>query len=532
MKADFNRCIQTHHAATLKAKQEVIVMKRAKSVGLVVLFLCIGAVLFGCTQLFGPQDSLDPMGFSGESGRARVLIGFAERPGDAELATVRGLGGTIRYVYELIPVLAAEVPGTVVAELRRAVGARYVEPDGRVFATDAELDNTWGVKRIGAGVVHDEGVSGTGVLVAIIDTGIDYGHPEFASRYVGGYDFVNSDSDPLDDEGHGTHVAGTVAAAANDVGVVGVAPGALLLGYKVLDETGRGYVSDVIAAIEQAVEEDGAQVINMSLSGGTSESLELVCQQAYDAGVVLVASAGNTGNPPGRGDNVGAPAMYPSVIAVSATDNSDERPRWSSTGEAVELAAPGVSIVSTYLGGGYATMSGTSMSAPHVAGTVALLIGSGVTLPSEIRNILSSTSEDLGVSGWDPKYGHGLVSADSACGFEEPPAPAASMHVAEMVPSLVTTGPLVRARVAVKVVDEAGNPVEGATVIGQWYGATSGSASGLTGADGWASFRSDKVRSPEAGTLFTFCVEDVVKSDWFYDTEANEVGDCTSIESP
>ena len=277
-----------------------------------------------------------------------------------------------------------------------------------MFVTDTELDNTWGVKRIGAGVVHDEEISGTGVLVAIIDTGIDYNHLEFVGRYAGGYDFVNSDSDPLDDEGHGTHVAGTVAAADDGVGVVGVAPGALLLGYKVLDETGSGYWSDVIAGIEQAVA-DGARVINMSLSGGTSTSLELACQQAYGAGVVLVASAGNSGTPPGKGDNVGAPALYPTVIAVSATDNSDERPRWSSTGEAVELAAPGVNIVSTYLGGDYATKSGTSMSAPHVTGTVALLLSTGATAPDEIRNILSSTSEDLGVSGWDPKYGHGLV---------------------------------------------------------------------------------------------------------------------------
>jgi subtilisin len=242
-------------------------MKRAKSVGLVVLFLVIGAVLFGCTQLFGPQDSLEPMGFSEESGRAKVLIGFAERPGDTQLATIRGLGGEIRYVYDLIPVVAAEVPGTVIAELRRAVGARYVEPDGRVFATDAELDNTWGVKRIGAGVVHDEAIYGTDVRVAIIDTGIDYNHDEFLGRYAGGYDFVNGDSDPLDDEGHGTHVAGTVAAADDDLGVVGVAPEALLLAYKVLDETGSGYWSDVIAGIEQAVA-DGARVINMSLSGG------------------------------------------------------------------------------------------------------------------------------------------------------------------------------------------------------------------------------------------------------------------------
>ncbi|MCK5245374.1 S8 family serine peptidase, partial [Candidatus Bipolaricaulota bacterium] len=182
----------------------MIVMKRTKSVVLVVLFLCIGAVLFGCTQLFSPQDSLKPMGFSDENGRARVLIGFAERPGDAELSTIRGLGGTIRYAYELIPVVAAEVPGAVVAELRRAVGARYVEPDGRVFATDAELEAAWGVERIGAGVVHDEAITGAGVLVAIIDTGIDYNHPEFVGRYDGGYDFVNSDSDPLDDAGHGT----------------------------------------------------------------------------------------------------------------------------------------------------------------------------------------------------------------------------------------------------------------------------------------------------------------------------------------
>ena len=503
-------------------------MKRVKSVGLVVLFLSIGAVLFGCTQLFGPQDSLEPMGFSEENGRARVLIGFAGRPGDAELATIRGMGGTIRYAYELIPVLAAEVPGAIVAELRRAVGARYVEPDSRVVATDAELDATWGVKRIGAGVVHDTGESGAGVLVAIIDTGIDYNHSEFTDRYDGGYDFVNSDSDPLDDAGHGTHVAGTVAAADDGIGVVGVAPGALLLAYKVLDETGSGFVSDVIAAIGLAIR-DGAQVINMSLSGGASESLEIACQQAYAAGVVLVASAGNSGNPPGRGDSVGAPAMYPSVIAVSATDSSDERPRWSSTGEAVELAAPGVDILSTYPGGGYATGSGTSMSAPHVAGAVALLISQGeVTVPAEVSDKLNSTSEDLGVSGWDPKYGYGLVNVDAACGFEETPPPAGSMHIADMASSLVTTGPLVRVQADVRIVDETGAPVEGATVVGQWQDAVSGTASGLTGADGWVSFRSDKVRNPEAGALFTFCVENVAKSGWAYDTEANEVS-CTGI---
>ncbi|MCK4570730.1 S8 family serine peptidase, partial [Candidatus Bipolaricaulota bacterium] len=266
-------------------------------------------------------------------------------------------------------------------------------------------------------------------------------------------------------------------------------------------------------------------------SGGTSTSLEIACQQAYSAGVVLVAAAGNSGNPPGRGNNVGAPAVYPSVIAVSATDDSDERPRWSSTGETVELAGPGASIRSTYLSGNYATMSGTSMSAPHIAGTVVLLIASGVTQPVEIRNTLSSTSEDLGASGWDPKYGHGLVNADGACGFEIPPPPAGLMHISDMVSSLVIRGPWVRAQVNVTIADEYAASVEGATVVGHWEGATSGVASGLTGEDGQVSFRSDKLRNPASGTTFVFCVDVVTKPKWIYNSSAN-VSTCSSIENP
>jgi hypothetical protein len=169
------------------------------------------------------------------------------------------------------------------------------------------------------------------------------------------------------------------------------------------------------------------------------------------------------------------------------------------------------------------------MSAPHVAGTVALLIASGITQPADIRDKLNTTSEDLGASGWDPKYGHGLVNADGACGFETPPPPAGLMHISDMVSSLVTTGPLVRTEVAVTIADETTAPVDGATVVGHWEGATSGVASGLTGADGQVSFRSDKLRNPPSGTTFVFCVDDVTKPEWTYDSSANV---STCIESP
>jgi subtilisin len=516
-------------------------MKRARLVGLMVLLVGMGSLLFGgCTQYLSPTQALDPMGLlEGENGRAKVLIGFSARPVPAQLATLRELGGEVRHVYDLIPAVAADVPGAVVSDLRRALGAVYVEPDSRVSKTDAELEAAWGVKRIGAGVVHDNGFTGAGVIVAILDTGVEYTHPQLSQAFSPpyyGYDFVNGDANPIDDEGHGTHVAGTIAAADDGVGVVGVAPGASLLAYKVLDETGSGYMSWVIAGIDQAVEDD-ADVINMSLSGSASATLEAACQAAYDQGVVLVASAGNSGNPPGRGDNVEAPAEYPSVIAVSATDDADERPRWSSTGNALELAAPGVDVYSTYLNGGYATGSGTSMSAPHVTGTVALLIGTdtqGVWTPDAVRSALIASAEDLGAPGWDTKYGYGLVNADGACGLEEPPPPPpppGSMYIAEMDVSLVFAGPWVRVQAGVMIAGEAG-AVDGAAVTGHWNGAVGGSVSGTTDASGWVTFRSDKIRNPLPGAIFGFCVDSVTKSDWLYDPDLNQVEECIDVVVP
>lgn len=347
--------------------------------------------------------------------RVPVLIGFTQTPGPSEQALVRGQGGMIKYTYHLVPAIAAWIPEPAIEALQKNPNVTTIEPDITVYAVDVELDNTWGVERIGAGVVHDAGNKGAGVMVAIIDSGIDYTHSDLNDNYAGGWDFVNNDNDPMDDDGHGTHVAGTVAAEDDGVGVVGVAPEAWLYSLKVLDAGGSGSYSDVIAALQWAAD-NGIEVTNNSY-GSSGDPGDTVKAAFDNCLAVHVCAAGNSGNPPGRGDNVIYPAKYASCIAVAATNQDDERATWSSTGPDVELAAPGVGINSTLLGGGYGGGSGTSMASPHVAGTAVLLIANGVW---DVRGTLSATADDLGPTGRDSKYGYGLVDADEA-GLPEGP---------------------------------------------------------------------------------------------------------------
>ena len=403
---------------------------------LVMVFACGCIPVMEKLGLVNPTDEeqLSPEKASSD-GLVKVLIGFTKKPGPPEQALVRGVGGKIKYTYNIVDAIAASIPEKAIEALQKNPNVRYVEPDGQVFALETELESSWGVERIGAGFVHDSGNTGAGIKVAIIDSGIDHTHEYLSANYKGGFDFVNSvdanddgdyddleegdlkDEDPMDDYGHGTHVAGIVAAEDNGEGVVGVAPGAYLYALKVLDETGRGYVSDIVAAIEWCADND-IQVTNNSYGSSGDPGVSL--KEAFDdaSGILHIASAGNSGNPPGRGDNVGYPAAYESVIAVAATDQNDVRARWSSTGPAVELAAPGVGIYSTYIGGGYATYSGTSMAAPHVAGVAALVIASGTIDVSAVKEKLLDTADDLGDS-W--LYGSGLVNAAEAAGVPSTP---------------------------------------------------------------------------------------------------------------
>jgi len=368
-------------------------------------------------------------------GRVRIIIGFAQQPGPNQEALVRSVGGSIFHTYWLIPAIAAEVPQVALQALANNPNVARVTLDTVVSAVDAELDAAWGVKRIGSGVVHDAGNKGTGVRVCVIDSGVAYNHADLGTNYLGGYDFVNGDSDPFDDQGHGSHVTGSVLALDNGVGVVGVAPGALVLGYKILDQKGQGYISNAVAALQACISA-GGQVTNNSF--GTQSDPGPDIKAAYDnaeaMGLVNVAAAGN--RTIGTCTSVVFPARYSSVIAVTAVDSNLNIANFSCRGPEAELAAPGVNIYSTVPTGscanctssGYNTLSGTSMASPHVAGVAALVIASGIgdanfngRINDDVRVRLQQTADDLGTAGRDSNYGYGLVDADEAA----PPVPPA-----------------------------------------------------------------------------------------------------------
>ena len=406
---------------------------------------------------------------AGPPERVDVLIGFTQTPGPSEQALVRGHNGTIRHSFRLVSAIAANIPAPAMAGLLANPRVTAVELDGRVFAIDAELDNTWGVKQINAGTVHLDGNKGLGVKVAVIDSGIDYTHSDLDANFAGGYDFVNSDTDPMDDNGHGTHVAGTIAAEDNEVGVVGVAPEASLYALKVLNSSGSGSWSNVIAALQWSVD-NGIDIANLSLGSSTDpgDIVASAFENTEVAGVVIIAAAGNSGNRSGRGERISYPAVYESVIAVGATDKDDKRVSFSSTGSELELMAPGVTINSTKLNGGYTEFNGTSMASPHVAGSAALVIAAGITdtnnngrINDEVRQVMNDTAVDLGDSGRDSRYGYGLVNVAAAVAVIAPAPPSATGTISGTV-----------------VDNDTLNPIEGASI-------TDGTRQATTDANGY-----------------------------------------------
>jgi len=270
----------------------------------------------------------------------------------------------------------------------------------------------WGIDRVDAGVVHSHS-KGCGVRVAILDTGIDLCHADL--RVAGDVTFVPGTTNGDDDNGHGTMVAGIIAALDNDFGVVGIAPGVELYSVKVLNKDGTGEIGAVLNGIEWAIAHN-MQVINISFGSRMNmpRSVREALERAYNDGIVIVACAGNEGTASGEGDTIWAPAKYQPVIAVGAIDERNKRDMSSGTGDTLELVAPGINICSTAIGGGYGSISYTSASSPHVAGVAALLCASGVNSCAEVREILQQTAEDLGPPGWDSWYGYGLVNANKA----------------------------------------------------------------------------------------------------------------------
>lgn len=240
------------------------------------------------------------------------------------------------------------------------------------------------ISSIGARHFWNQGYTGKGVIVAILDTGCNYHHLDLKDRIIGGYNFTKESGGDVyffeDLNGHGTHIAGIIAASLNDFGIVGVAPEVSLLILKVLDYRGSGTVESLVKAIDYAINWTGpnderVNIISLSLGLPSSpEILHNAIRQAISIDIAVVVASGNEGDGDLSTDEYSYPAGYEEVIAVGATDNRNEVANFTNTNKEVDIYAPGVDIKSTYLDKGYADLSGTSMAAPHVTGALALLI--------------------------------------------------------------------------------------------------------------------------------------------------------------
>ncbi len=379
----------------------------------------------------------------------RIVVKFKEGLGSAQMAQLHASQGT-KVVAE-IPQMRVQIlsvpPGEVeakIAAFKADSSVEYAEPDYIAQPTYEPNDPYYGdgtqggPQKISAPQAWDLSKGDSNVVVAVIDWGVDLQHPDLQAKMwtnvdetpdngidddgngyiddVYGWDFANDDNDPQDDYGHGSHVGGIIAAATdNGVGIAGVAFNSSIMAVKVGDgTTGTARYSDIAYSLMYAAD-NGAKVINLSLGGyAYSSFLGGAVNYAWDAGCVLVGAVGNNNK-----SDPFYPAAYDNVIGVSATDQNDAKASWSNYGPHVAVAAPGVSIYSTYWNGSstYAYMSGTSMSTPHVAGLAALLFAQdGTRTNATVRSLIEETANDLGDAGWDQYYGYGRINAYRALG--------------------------------------------------------------------------------------------------------------------
>ena len=298
---------------------------------------------------------------------------------------------------------------------RELVAVDAVEPVSALETDDPHYSNQWANDLLDIPGAWDTS-TGCGVTVAVVDTGVDASHPDLSgaveagASYLDGGTFVEGDGN-VDPHGHGTHVAGTIGArAGNGEGGIGVAPGVEILPVRVLSANGSGWSSDVANGVIWATD-NGAHVINLSLgSYGESSAITSAIDYAVDNGVVVVAAAGNSG--------AGGPASYPAAsnvaLAVAAINSSGNWASFSTTGDYVDIAAPGASVFSTLPGGTYASWSGTSMATPHVAGLAALLVADGLLGHGDVVDRIVESATDIDAAGHDSKTGAGLIDLEAA----------------------------------------------------------------------------------------------------------------------
>jgi subtilisin family serine protease len=478
----------------------------------------------------------------------------------ADLAAAHGLGVSNIYSHALNG-MAAVVPAGRLRALSNDPRVAYVEENMEAHIEAQQVPT--GIIRSYASSNANLDIDGSDdfrvdVDVAVVDTGIDFQHPDL--NVMGGVDC--SGGSPIkgscsaggdDNHYHGTHVAGTIGALDNGIGVVGMAPGARLWAVKVLNSQGSGYTSWIVAGIDWVVAQGNIEVLNMSLGGaGTSQAYLDAINNAVNNGVVVVVAAGNES----ADANGYSPAFVPAAITVSALSDFDGLPgglaaatcradeddtfaNFSNYGSAVDMIAPGVCITSTYPieQGEYGTISGTSMASPHVAGAAALL-ASGANAPQNAADVqaIRDTLVNSGNFNWDnsddpdsikeplldvSSFSATLVASGGGGGDPTPtPPPSGStvMHVSDIDGQVSYKGNRWSASAFATIVDGDGNPVAGATVNMNASGAVNGSGSCTTNSAGTCGLSTGNI---SGGTYETFTVTGVSLSGYTYDSGLN-----------
>ena len=454
----------------------------------------------------------------------RVIVGIQRGARTEAVEQVKDAGADVvdynpdgRFLVVEAPMEAEELA----AEIESTDSVLYVEPDHVVTAADlgptqSEWNELWGMERIGAPAAWANTTGSKEIIVGVVDSGVDYTHPDLATQMwvnegedpntpadddhngwvndVHGADCANDDGDPMDDHSHGTHVAGTIGAAANGTGVVGVASEVRIMALKFLGADNWGYFSDAIECLYYAID-NGAHVTNHSWYGTDySQALYDAIAEAGDRNQLFVAAAGNE-----SADNDSEP-HYPAsfdldnVISVAATDSNDGLASFSNYGAAsVDLAAPGVGIVSS-VPGGYASYSGTSMAAPHVTGALALLLATDPTFQSDagrLRSALLNHTDSIPALAGSVATGGRLNVAASLAAAS--PLEAKVMHIDDLEGSSTDIGKRGWKASMVVTVTDAGQVVSGGVkVIVSW--SVGGMSSCVTSPAGTCSTSSARLR--------------------------------------
>jgi thermitase len=366
------------------------------------------------------------IGVDNDASNYNTIAALAKENGAAVTDTIK-MGEKSAVVVKVSTSLASEF----VAEVQALDISNYIEPNGKYYVDSTPNDEywslQWGAKRVGADLAWNTTVGSDDLLVAVVDTGIDYLHPDLIANYVPlGYDFVNNDNDPKDDYGHGTHCAGIIAATINNTeGIAGIAK-VKIMAEKGLGVDGSGSHTALANCIVNATNA-GADIISNSWGGPSSDLISQAIDYATAHGALVLASAGNENT-----DYESYPAAYPDVIAVAAANTSDTKASFSNYGSWVDVSAPGVMIYSTMptyhvtmndqprFTRTYSYANGTSMACPVAVGVAALIWSQHPSMTAEfVREQLEATCDDAGAPGFDVYFGYGIVNAQR--GVEQPP---------------------------------------------------------------------------------------------------------------